>query len=44
MAPNRFDRQFNAPHPDGHWVTDITYLRTHEGWLYLAVVIDLFSL
>lgn len=29
--------------PDQFWVTDITYIRTHEGFLYLAVVIDLFS-
>lgn len=43
IAPNRLDRQFNPSLPDRHWVTDITYLRTHEGWLYLAVVIDLFS-
>lgn len=43
IAPNRLDRQFNPSVPDRHWVTDITYLRTHEGWLYLAVVIDLFS-
>jgi putative transposase len=43
VAPNRLDRRFNVAIPDRHWVTDITYLRTHEGWLYLAVVIDLFS-
>lgn len=43
VAPNRLDRQFNPSVPDRHWVTDITYLRTHEGWLYLAVVIELFS-
>lgn len=43
IAPNRLDRQFEVAVPDRHWVTDITYLRTHEGWLYLAVVIDLFS-
>lgn len=43
VAPNRLDRQFNPSEPDRQWVTDITYLRTHEGWLYLAVVIDLFS-
>lgn len=43
VAPNRLDRQFNVALPDRNWVTDITYLRTHEGWLYLAVVIDLFS-
>ena len=29
--------------PNETWVTDITYIRTHEGWLYLAVVLDLFS-
>jgi len=29
--------------PDDAWVTDITHIRTHEGWLYLAVVVDLFS-
>jgi putative transposase len=43
VAPNHLDRQFEAAKPNTHWVTDITYLRTHEGWLYLAVVIDLFS-
>jgi putative transposase len=43
VAPNRLDRQFDVALPDRHWVTDITYIRTHEGWLYLAVVIDLFS-
>ncbi|RAY77339.1 IS3 family transposase, partial [Enterobacter cloacae] len=35
--------QFNPDSPDERWVTDITYIRTHEGWLYLAVVVDLFS-
>jgi len=30
-------------HPNETWVTDITYIRTHEGWLYLAVVLDLYS-
>lgn len=43
VAPNHLDLQFDVAVPDRHWVTDITYLRTHEGWLYLAVVIDLFS-
>lgn len=43
VAPNRLARRFDVALPDRHWVTDITYLRTHEGWLYLAVVIDLFS-
>lgn len=40
---NRLQRQFNPLVPDEVWVTDITYIRTHEGWLYLAVVVDLFS-
>lgn len=35
--------QFTYDAPDQAWVTDITYVRTHEGWLYLAVVIDLHS-
>lgn len=43
VAPNHLDRQFNVDAPNTHWVTDITYLRTHEGWLFLAVVLDLFS-
>jgi len=43
MTPNRLRRQFNPEAPDERWVTDITYIQTHEGWLYLAVVIDLFS-
>ncbi len=42
-APNLLDRQFTVDAPNTHWVTDITYLRTMEGWLYLAVVIDLYS-
>lgn len=41
--PNRLERQFNPTEPDQAWVTDITYIRTHEGWLYLGVVMDLFS-
>ena len=43
VTPNRLQRQFNPEAPDEGWVTDITYIRTHEGWLYLAVVVDLFS-
>jgi putative transposase len=42
-APNQLAQQFTAPAPDRVWVTDITYLATAEGWLYLAVVLDLFS-
>ncbi len=44
VAPNRLQQRFDVDAPDTHWVTDITYVRTHEGWLYLAVVLDLFSL
>ena len=40
---NRLDRDFMAPAPNRKWVTDITYLLTAEGWVYLAVVLDLFS-
>ncbi|WP_263975066.1 IS3 family transposase [Aeromonas jandaei] len=42
-APNTLARQFNVPAPNISWVTDITYIRTQEGWLYLAMVLDLFS-
>ena len=42
-APNQLQRAFTVDTPDKAWVTDITYIRTHEGWLYLAVVIDLYS-
>lgn len=43
LIPNLLQRQFTVSQPDKAWVTDITYIRTWEGWLYLAVVIDLFS-
>lgn len=43
VSPNHLDRQFEVTVPNVAWVTDITYIRTYEGWLYLAVVIDLFS-
>jgi putative transposase len=42
-APNTLDRDFTAPTPNRKWVTDITYLLTTQGWVYLAVVLDLFS-
>ena len=42
-APNTLDRQFDVDKPNTHWVTDFTYVRTQEGWLYVTVVIDLFS-
>lgn len=43
VAPNHLQRQFTVDGPNQSWVTDITYIRTHEGWLYLTVVIDLWS-
>ncbi len=43
IAPNRLQREFTVERPDYAWVTDITYIRTWQGWLYLAVVIDLFA-
>jgi putative transposase len=43
LAPNRLQRQFTTTEPNKVWVTDISYIRTGQGWLYLAVVIDLFS-
>lgn len=43
LIPNRLQRQFTASHPNRARVTDITYIRTWQGWLYLAVVVDLFS-
>ena len=43
VAENVLDRQFDVGSPDRAWVSDITYVWTREGWLYLAVVIDLFN-
>ena len=43
LAPNLLERQFAAAAPDQAWVTDITYIATDEGWLYLAGVKDLFN-
>jgi putative transposase len=43
VAPNLLNRAFDVSEPNKVWVTDITYIRTCEGWLFLAVVIDLFS-
>jgi putative transposase len=43
FAPNLLDRDFTAPLPNKKWVTDITAVPTVEGWLFLAVVLDLFS-
>lgn len=43
VAPNVLDRQFNPTAANRAWAADITYIRTRTGWLYLAVVIDLYS-
>lgn len=43
LAPNVLDRQFAATAPNQKWVADFTYLWTREGWLFVAVVLDLFS-
>jgi putative transposase len=43
VIPNKLQRAFSVAQPDQAWVTDITYIRTWQGWLYLAVVLDLFS-
>lgn len=43
MVDNTLDRQFDVDAPDQFWVTDITYIKTYEGFSYLAVVIDLYS-
>ena len=43
LAANILDRQFHAPAPNCRWVADFTYIWTLQGWLYVAVVLDLFS-
>src|SRR5262249_7521551 len=43
IAPNRLDRQFDPDAPNRVWAGDITYVRTRQGWSYLAVVMDLHS-
>jgi len=43
IAPNTLQRSLNVDKPDRAWVDDITYIRTRQGWLYLAVIVDLFS-
>lgn len=42
-SPNKLQRNFTAARPDQVWTSDITYLRTKDGWLYLCVWIDLFA-
>ena len=43
VAPNRLNRDFSAQRPNEKWVADFTYIDTAEGWLYLALVLDVFS-
>ncbi len=43
VSPNLLERRFETPGPNLVWVSDITYIRTIEGWLYLAAVMDLYS-
>jgi putative transposase len=43
ISANQLNREFTVDQPDRFWVTDITYIRTWQGWLYLAVVVDLYS-
>jgi transposase InsO family protein len=43
IAENKLERKFDAQKPDQKWVADLTYIPTLEGWLFLAIVIDLFS-
>lgn len=43
VHPNRLNREFTVAAPNQAWVSDVTYVWTHEGWLYLAVIIDLYS-
>ena len=43
VVANRLERQFDVPAPNRAWTADITYVWTVEGWLYLAIVMDLFS-
>jgi putative transposase len=43
VAPNLLEQDFNAGRPDQKWVSDITYIWTDEGWLYLAAVLELYS-
>jgi putative transposase len=43
VAPNVLNREFSAPAANVKWVADVTYIPTRQGWLYLAVVLDLYS-
>jgi putative transposase len=43
IAPNKLRREFTIDQPNRVWVTDVTYIRTWQGWLYLAAVMDLYA-
>lgn len=43
VAPNTLDRDFHATAPNEKWVTDVTFVPTDEGWLYLATMLDLYN-
>lgn len=43
VAPNVLDRDFDAQEPGEKWVSDITYIPTHQGWMYLTIIMDLFD-
>jgi putative transposase len=43
VAPNRLEQNFSTARPDQVWTADLTYISTGEGWLYLAVVLDLYT-
>lgn len=43
VAENRLERDFQTERPNQVWVTDLTFIRTREGWLYLSAIIDLYS-
>jgi len=43
VAPNLLDRDFATKRPNRAWVSDITYLWTRQGWMYLAIIVDLYS-
>ena len=43
VSPNLVKRRFKAQHPNACWLSDVTYIPTREGWLYLAAVLDVYS-
>ena len=43
VAPNILNRNFTVNKPNNAWVSDISYIWTNEGWLYLAVIIDFYT-